>query len=216
MRMELDVKKYFTCQVSVFVMVMLLACGLVRAESETGSLPSADDLFDVTEEPVTEDVTVSVTRTKEGIEVVTPDGRHVLLRHDNTWEYIQIEQGKPTQSALIEVANMKELSNACKVGLRLTNNLGYKIKSLVPSFSAYTKDGVLYETVSKAFSSIKPTRNQYQQVQFIGLRCRDIGRIQVHGAGNCSMGPMDKFNEAEGECLSHIYVQASDLISISK
>jgi hypothetical protein len=211
---ESVVPNYITSLSCILAAIVQLSSWPVLAETDAG-VP-ADASADGSEQPVTEDVTVSVTRTREGIEVVTPDGRHVLLRHDNTWEYIQIEQGKPAQSALIEVANMKELSNACKVGLRLTNNLGYKIKSLVPSFSAYTKDGVLYETVSKAFSSIKPTRNQYQQVQFIGLRCRDIGRIQVHGAGNCSMGPMDKFNEAEGECLSHIYVQASDLISISK
>ena len=205
---------YFTSLFCTLAAILLFSGGPVLAETDQG-MP-ADAPADSSEQPVTEDVTVSVTRTMEGIEVVTPDGRHVLLRHDNTWEYIQVEQGKPTQSALIEVANMKELRNACKVGLRLTNNLGYKIKSLVPSFSAYTKDGVLYETVSKAFSSIKPTRNQYRQVQFIGLRCQDIGRIRVHGAGNCSMGPMDKFNEAEGECLSHIYVQASDLIKIGK
>ena len=209
-------KKYFTVLASALVGMLLLAGGLVRAESETGPLPSADDLFDVTEEAVTEDVTVSVTRTKEGIEVVTPDGRRVLLRNDNTWEYIQVEQGDPSQSAFMEVANIKSLRNACKVGIRLTNNLGYKIKSLVPSFSAYTPDGVSYETLSVAFSSIKPTRDQYRQIQFIGLTCEDIERIQVHGAGNCSMGPMDKFNEAEGECLSHIHVQASSLITISK
>ena len=208
--------KYSTSLFCTLAAIVLLSVGPVNAESVPDAGGAADAAADGGEQPPTEDVTVTVTRTKEGIEVVTPDGRHVLLRHDNTWEYIQVEQGKPTQSALIEVANIKELSNACNVGLRLTNNLSYKIKSLVPSFSAYTRDGVLYETVSKAFSSIKPTRDQYRQVQFIGLRCQDIGRIRVHGAGHCSMGPMDKFNEAEGECLSHIYVQASDLINISK
>ena len=206
--------RYFTSFLCALAAIVQLSIGTALAETDPG-VP-ADAPADGSELPVTEDVTVTVTRTKEGIEVVTPDGRHVLLRNDNSWEYLQVEQGKPTQSALIEVANIKELRNACKVGMRLTNNLGYKIKSLVPSFSAYTRDGVLYESVSKAFSSIKPTRDQYRQVQFIGIRCQDIGRIRVHGAGNCSMGPMDKFNEAEGECLSHIYVQASDLIKIGK
>jgi hypothetical protein len=212
--MEFMVKKYFTSVLYLMAAVLLLSGGYARAETDIEASP--DTMFDAGDEPVTEDVTVSVTRTKEGIEVITPDGRHVLLRHDNTWEYIQVEQGEPSKSALIEVAKIKELRNACKVGLRLTNNLGYKIKSLVPSFSAYTRDGVLYETVSKAFSTIKPTRDQYRQIQFIGLRCQDIDHIVVSGAGHCSMGPMDKFNEAVGECLSHIYVQASDLINISK
>ena len=162
-------KKYFILPISTLAGVLLLAAGLARAESDTGALPSVEELFDATEEPVAEDVTVSVTRTEEGIEVVTPDGRRVLLRNDNTWEYIQVEQADPSQSALMEVANIKSLRNACKVGIRLTNNLGYKIKSLVPSFSAYTRDGVRYETQSVAFSSIKPTRDQYRQVQFLSL-----------------------------------------------
>jgi len=215
MLMEIIVKKYFIGLLYTMAAVLLLSGGFSRAETDAGPEASSDTLV-AGDEPVTEEVTVTVTRTKEGIEVVTPDGRHVLLRHDNTWEYIQVEQGEPTKSALIKVANIKELRNACNVGLRLTNNLGYKIKSLVPSFSAYTSDGVRYETVSKAFSTIKPTRDQYRQIQFIGLRCQEIDHIKVHGAGHCSMGPMDKFNEAEGECLSHIYVQASDLINISK
>lgn len=214
--LEFIVKKYSTSLLCTMAAVLLLFGGFARAETDAGPEASSDSMFDAGDEPVSEDVTVTVTRTKEGIKVVTPDGRHVLLRHDNTWEYLQIEQGLPSESALMEVANIKELRNACKVGLRLTNNQGYKIKSLVPSFSAYTSDGVRYETVSKAFSNLKPTRDQYRQVQFIGLRCQDIDHIVVHGAGHCSMGPMDKFNEAEGECLSHIYVEASDLIKITK
>lgn len=164
----------------------------------------------------TESVTVDVTRTSEGIEVVTPDGRRVLLRDDHTWEVIETGLGDPAKSAVISVANTRGLRNACKVGLRLENHLGYNIKSLIPSFSAYTREGVLFETRSKAFSSIKPTKNQYRQVQFIGITCEDIGHVRVHGAEHCSMGLMDKFNEAEGECLSHIYVQPSDLIKITK
>jgi len=214
--MEYMLKNYFTSLLYTVVAVHALSAGVVWAETDVDPAMSPDSMVDVGDEPVTEDVTVSVTRTGEGIEVVTPDGRHVLLRNDNTWEYIQVAQGEPSKSALIEVANIKELRNACNIGLRLTNNLGYKIKSLVPSFSAYTRDGILYNTVTTAFSTIKPTRDQYRQIQFIGLTCQDIERVVVGGADHCSMGPMDKFNEAEGECLSHIYVQASDLINIMK
>jgi hypothetical protein len=186
--------------------------------SLTGSLAHAEtgDTSGVTPEPDSESVTVSVTRTDEGVVVVTPDGRRVLLRNDHTWEVIEIEQGDPSISAVISVANISGVRNACKVGLRLENNLGYKIKSLIPSFSVYTRKGVLFETVSKAFSSIKPTRDQYRQIQFVGITCEDIGHVKIHGAEHCSMGSMDKFNEEEGECLSHIYVQASDLIKITK
>jgi len=193
-------------------------CAFAAVISLTGSPVHAEagDASDATQESDTKSVTVNVTHTDEGVVVVTPDGRRVLLRNDHTWEVIEAGLGDPSTSAVISVANTRGLRNACKVGLRLENHLGYNIKSLIPSFSAYTTDGILFETVSKAFSSIKPTKNQYQQIQFIGITCEDIGHVRVHGAEHCSMGLMDKFNETEGECLSHIYVQESDLIKITK
>ena len=185
-------------------------CAYAVVVSLTGSPAHAET------EPDTESLTVDVIRTSEGVVVVKPDGGRVLLRNDHTWEVIEVEQDDPTMSAVISVANISGLRNACKIGLRLENNLGYNIKSLIPSFSAYTTKGVLYETVSKSFSSIKPTKKQYRQIQFIGITCEDIGHVRIHGAEHCSMGQMDKFNEAEGECLSHIHVKASDLIKITK
>lgn len=190
------------------VIFVCLACAQANAEQNTEAGAATD--------AGSKDVTVTVTRTSEGVIVITPDGRRVLLRDDHTWEVLEADQGDAANSAIITVANVRGLRNACQVGLRLENKLGYKIKSLIPSFSAHTTKGVLYETVSKAFSSIKPTRDQYQQIQFIGITCEGIGHIRVHGADHCSMGPMDKFNEEDGECLSHIYVQPSELIKVIK
>lgn len=186
----------------------------VNSSAETGSEVAVDDVGDA--EIATDYDTAAEMPVKTGIRVMTPNGRHVLLMEDHTWEYIEVEQRLPEESAVLTVANIKTLSNACKVGLKLKNNLGFKIKSLVPSFTAYTGDGVRYETVSKSFSSIKPTLDQYRQIQFIGLRCEDIGHILVHGADHCSMGPLDKFSVEQGICLGHIHVQASNLIEISK
>ncbi len=163
-----------------------------------------------------ETVTVTVTRTKQGIEVVTPDGRHVLLRDDYTWEYLEVEQLPADESAVLAVVNIKELSNACDVGFRLTNNLPYKIKSLVPSFSLYNRDQVLFDTQSKSFNSIKPTRSQYQKVRFIGITCPEISHIKLLGADRCTMGPFTKFDLDEGECLKRIHVKESDLIKVLK
>jgi len=201
------VKKYATTFFCACATLICLTGLQVHAESGVG---------DVAPKSAAESVTVTVTHTNEGIVVVTPDGRRVLLRDNHTWEVIEVDQGDPSTSAVISVANTRGLRNACKIGLRLENHLGYNIKSLIPRFSAYTTDGVLFETTSKAFSSIKPTKNQYRQIQFIGITCEDIGHVRVHGAEHCSMGLMDKFNEAEGECLSHIHVQASDLIKLTK
>jgi hypothetical protein len=210
--MELTVKNIFLAFIWSFVAGICLAAPYVHAETGV----DIEEIYDVDTEPATESMTVDVTRTNEGVVVVTPDGRRVLLRNDHTWEVIEGRQGDPSTSAIISVANITELRNACKIGLRLENRLGYSIKSLIPSFSVYTGDGLLFETVSKSFSSIKPTRDQYRQIQFIGITCDKIGHVRVHGADHCSMGQMDKFNEAEGECLSHIYVQASDLVKITK
>lgn len=206
--MELTVKRSALNIFCAYAAVIFLTGSQVLAETgdAAGDAPEAD----------TESMTVDVIRTSEGVVVVTPDGRRVLLRDDHTWEDIEVDQEDPAVSAVMSVANISGVRNACKVGLRLKNNLGYKIKSLIPSFSVYTKKGVRFETVSKAFSSIKPTRDQYRQIQFVGITCEDIGHIRVHGAEHCSMGSMDKFNEAEGECLGHIHVQDSDLIKITK
>jgi hypothetical protein len=177
---------------------------------------SAETLTDGEDGVVSETVTVTVTRTGEGIEVVTPDGRHVLLKNDHTWEYLELEQLPPEESAVLDVVNVKELSNACDIGFRLTNNLPYKIKSLVPSFSAYNRDQVLFDTQSKSFNSIKPTRSQYQKVRFIGIICPDISHIKLLGADRCTMGPFTKFDSGEGECLKRVYIQENDMIKVLK
>jgi len=163
-----------------------------------------------------ETLKVTVTRTGEGIEVVTPDGRHVLLKNDQTWEYLELAQLPAEESAVLDVVNVKELSNACDVGFKLTNNQPYKIKSLVPSFSAYTRDQVLFDTQSKSFNSIKPTRSQYQKVRFIGITCPEISHIKLLGADRCTMGPFTKFDSGEGECLKRIHIRENDLIKVLK
>jgi hypothetical protein len=164
----------------------------------------------------TETVTVTVTHTDEGIEVVTPEGRHVLLKNDHTWEYLEVEQPPAQSSAVLSVLNIKQLANACDIGFQLTNNLPYMIKSLVPRFSAYTRDQIVFDTLSASFNSIRPTASQYRKIRFIGISCPDILYIKVHGGDRCTMGPFTKFDSGEGECLAQVYVQESDLIRIIK
>jgi endonuclease YncB( thermonuclease family) len=204
--MEMVVKKYLKNFPFQSIAVVFLISLNVSAETVTDSEDSA----------VSETVTVTVTRTGEGIEVVTPNGRHVLLKNDHTWQYIELEQLPAEESAVLDVVNVKELSNACDIGFRLTNNLPYKIKSLVPSFSAYTRDQVLFDTQSKSFNSIKPTRSQYQKVRFIGIICPEISHVKLLGADRCTMGPFTKFDSGEGECLKRIHIRDNDLIKVLK
>ena len=150
------------------------------------------------------------------MEAVTKDGRHVILKDDNTWEYIQSEEGDPSKSAVLSVIKVEDLGSICKVGIRLQNNLGYRIDSLVPTFSVYKPGGLHFESVSKGFSSIKPTRDLYREVTFHGIGCSELDYVLVHDADQCNMGPLDKYNNEEGECLSKIFVEPSDLINIRK
>lgn len=150
------------------------------------------------------------------MEAVTKDGRRVILKNNMTWKYIQSNEGDASKSAVLSVINVEDLGSACKIGLRLQNNLGYKIKSLVPTFSVYKAGGLRYESESKDFSSIKPTRDLYRKFQFNGIGCSEIDYILVHDADQCDMGQLDKYNNKEGECLSKIFVEPSDLINIRK
>ena len=98
----------------------------------------------------------------------------------------------------------------------MQNNLGYQIKSLVPTFSVYKTGGLRFESMSKGFSSIKPTRDLYREIQFHGIGCSEVDHILVHDADQCNMGQLDKYNNKDGECLSKIFVEPSDLINIRK
>ena len=197
------------------VILALLLVGLnASAETPAGIEDGPDGAADTTGD--TETVTPDVTHTGEGIDVLTPDGRHVLLKNDHTWEYLEIEQPPAEKSAVLSVVNIKKLSDACVIGFRLTNNLPYLIKSLVPRFSAYTRDQIMFDTLSTSFDFIKPTGSQYKKITFIGIGCPDILYIKVGGGDRCTMGPFTKFDSNEGECLKQVYVQESDLIKVVK
>lgn len=148
------------------------------------------------------------------MEVTAPDGRRVMLKDDFTWEYIMA--AGPDEHLLLTLEKRTELTNGCRLTLRMTNNTTYKVHSIVPQFSAVNRDGVVFETVFAAFTLMKPTTSQFQEITFRGIRCEDISRVTVHGADRCSVGELTRFSPATGECLRHIRVQESDVLPISK
>ena len=150
------------------------------------------------------------------IKAVTSDGRQVLLRGDHTWEVIEFQQGDPSTSAVLSVTQVWDMEDACKIQFRLQNNLGYRITALVPSFSVQNKEGVLYESPSISFNTIKPTKREYAEIQISGLGCKDISQMKLIDAARCRMGQIDQWNEKEGECLGHIYLEPTTLIPLSK
>ena len=151
-----------------------------------------------------------------GIKAVTMDGRQVLLKEDNTWEFVALAQGDPSNSAVLSVTRIWDMEKACKLQFRLQNNLGYRISNLVPRMSVQNQAGVVYDSKSISFASLKPTNEKYTEVQFAGIGCKDIAHVKVYDAARCNMGDIDQWNEEEGECLSHLYVEPSELINISK
>jgi hypothetical protein len=154
--------------------------------------------------------------TEEVINAVTLDGRRVLLNGDNTWEFVQAAAADPATSAVLTVTRVWEMDQACKLQFRLQNNLGYRISALVLRMSVQNKDGVIYDTKSISFASIKPTDDQYREMQFSGIGCHAISHLKVFDAARCRMGEIDQWNEEEGECLSHVVIEPSNEINISK
>ena len=149
-------------------------------------------------------------------EVAGPDGRRILLKNDNTWSYVDEKSNKVAEQILLHVESKVDLPTGCRFGLRLFSKAPYEIKSLAPEFIAYKTGDVIYQTLFKVFSSVKPGDSQYQEIQFSGSQCAAITRVKVAGADRCQMGDMDKFSDAKGECLARVRVEESNLIRITK
>jgi len=156
------------------------------------------------------------------VQLVTPDGRRVLLNDDHTWEYVTSDDSiqSPASSqphALLKISHVNEVEGgACKLGAVLENGLPYKIKSLSIRFSAYKTESLRYESVTRGFYEIKSTDSQYQQVYFRGIGCSEIHHVKVEDPGRCSMGDLDKFSSDPGDCIALIEIEYSDQINIRK
>ena len=152
----------------------------------------------------------------ENLKAVTTDGRQVRLNSDNTWEFIEFVAGEPSNSAVLKVTQIWEMQDACKLQFRMQNNLGYRIHALVPRFSIILEGGIVYDTPSISFTSIMPTKSEFTELQISGIGCHQISHFKMIDAARCRMGDIDQWNEEEGQCLSHIYIEPSEEINISK
>ena len=173
-------------------------------------------------------------------EVTGPDGRRILLKDDGTWRYTEGKSKEPVQDApkdaaketaakepakdkpketgeaVLRLENKTGGGSICRFGVQLVNNLPYEIRSLVPTFSAYRANGVVYDSVAAGFLSLRPGSSQYQEIRFRGISCQDIARLQVSGGDRCVMGELDRWNESDGSCLRRIRVVESDLVRFDK
>lgn len=153
-----------------------------------------------------------------GQQATLDDGRKVLLKDDGRWEYLTPEDAETEDQhhAGLKVERRETIPQGCRLGLRLQNDLTSRIRSLVLRFTAYKPGPIAYETVSRGFSHIKPTDNQYREIRFRDIACEEIAQIQVHGAKNCHVGELTKYSDGEDTCLSLVHVNDSDLIKIYK
>lgn len=156
------------------------------------------------------------------VEVATPDGRKVLLKDDGTWSFVETEKPADqekivvTGEGVLKLERMAELGGNCQIGIRLQNDTNYEIRSIVPRFVIYRKNGVAYEGRTLGFYSINPGNSLVRETLFRGISCADIGRIQVSGGERCTMGDLDRFAYTGGACLDRVRVVPSDLVTFDK
>jgi len=158
----------------------------------------------------------ALARAGTDIGALADDGRRVLLHSDGTYDFVEAPAGKdPETSAVLSVTEVTELHSACRLEFKMQNNLGYRIDSLVPKLAVFKHPNIRYENSSVSFNAIKPTDYKLDTVQLNGIGCHESAHIQVYDASRCHMGDIDKWNEEEGQCLSHIYLEPTDLIDIA-
>src|SRR5688500_14455400 len=141
---------------------------------------------------------------KAAFELTAPNGRRVLLKDNGTWAYVETQdknraddKGKQQGELLLTLERKIERDSNCQFGLQLVNNMPYEVNSLVLYYSAYRTNGTLYDTVSAGtqFGTLKPGSRQSRQIQFTGIACQDIARVQVGGGDRCDMGDLGRWSD---------------------
>ena len=146
----------------------------------------------------------------------TDDGRRVLLRDDNTWEFMQPAAEPEAPAMRLQVVSVTDRGGNCVLGLTLHNDAAYVIQSIVPQFEGVTHGGGIHSTVFVAFSNVKPTQRQYKALVYERFACGNLVEVRVKGGDRCTMDELTKFTPVTGECLRRVQVVPSDLVSIGK
>lgn len=162
--------------------------------------------------------------TAADMELVAPDGRKVMLKDNGTWKYVDAKDAKAGDDkpaagqvqATLELQDRTPFGPNCRVELKLTNKLPYEIVQIVPYFSAYRASGVMHQSLGVGFQNVRPTDSRSRVVEFTGIGCADITRIQVVGGDRCEMGELSKFTPDKGVCLGRVQIAPSKLLTFEK
>ncbi len=151
-------------------------------------------------------------------------GRTLLLKDDGTWRYLNPQAGSgaasepardPPQAELL-LERRVDAPGGCRFELTLVNTLTYEIRSLVPEFEVYRANDVAYSAQTASFGPVRPGDRSRRALQFVGIACPDIARLQVQGGDRCEMGDLNKFSDVKGQCLARVRVLSSDLLRFEK
>lgn len=160
------------------------------------------------------------------MELSAPDGRKVVLKDDGTWRYVDGkdanasantgDQDAKLAQASLQLDERTAFGPNCRVTLTMNNSLPYEIVQVVPYFSAYRANGVMHQSLGLGFQNVRPTDSKTRVVEFLGIACDDITRVQVVGGDRCEMGELSKFTPEKGVCLARIRVIPSKQLTFEK
>ena len=161
------------------------------------------------------------TRQKETTPATTKDREGAKVASAKEGGGKEAKADKKDGELLLLIDGRIEGGNACRFGLQLVNKLPYEVTSLVLHFSAFRSDGVLYatETPGSGFGALKPGNSQRRELEFRGIGCKDIARLQVSGGDRCTMGELHRWSdidEVRGQCLARVKVVESKLLRFDK
>ncbi len=157
-------------------------------------------------------------------ELKDAQGRSILLKDDGTWRYLDAvaadgaasAPAKDQPQAELMLEQRLDVPGGCRFEFVLSNTLPYEIGSLVPLFTVYRANDVAYNAQTASFGRIRPGDQSRRAVRFGGIACGEIARLQVGGGDRCEMGDLNKFSDANGQCLARVRVLPSTLLPFEK
>ena len=151
-------------------------------------------------------------------EVKAPDGRTLLILDNGTWRAVTSASAATPAGALAElqVTRRVETGESCTYTVTLINQLPYEIGSFVPDLAVFRTNGVEYASLSISFTAIKSGDRRQREAHFSGIACSAIARLQVQRGDRCEMGDLNRFSDANGQCLARVRVTPSDLVKFEK
>ena len=156
------------------------------------------------------------------VPVTLPDDQQISLETDQPNRHVDNSDrtgsavGGNIEQATLFVDRKMERGNSCNFTLRLRNTTSFRIRNVVPQFSAIIQNNVVFATISAEFFEIGPSSEQERTIRFRGISCGKILGLKVHGANNCRMGSLNRSTATSLECLRRIRISESTVVNVFK